>query len=675
MWTYKDSSVLWFLNNNPKIWKISNSTIVWTLNKETEFWKAGNNYNIWKSDAHGGWKKTTIKPFHYLEPMDLWPVNDSLFIQVRINSVQLWHPDKKKKIWHTKDSLLIWTVSPPKIDSTGTDSLYIPEKEIQKAELIKFKNLKIWSVNDTVKVWDQLDRKELLFLNTKAKLWKINDSSLIWNISEHQKVSFMSDTIVLWQRNDSIMEWIPIVNKKAFQVSDSLRILEINDTTRFAVWNDSSSIWNSLLSTVISKKNKLDNFFNINDTIELWEPNDTTKLWIGKYAAKGNVWQRNKKVNILNINDSTKIWQLNDQIRLSIINNRLKVWRQGGDEPSFPWRELNNKLIPVNDSIRIWPIDDKTMIWETRKKIEVWNKNQNEKLFRLTDSSLVWTFSANNQATIINKPKFWSLKGSGKADMSQAYLSNWVKGGESSINTLFIINLMASYNKRKIKWDNNFEYRYGVLKSGTNPIRKNNDKIKIQSIFNYYARDKWYYSLSSSIETQLFKGYKYLSDTSKELVSYFNAPLYTQLALGMNYYPLPQLSVFFSPLTHKLTYVKDTSLIDQTLYGINSDKNQKNEPGAIIKTVLNWNITQSIHLLNKLDFFTNYSNKPKNIDVDWQLTITFKLLKMLNTTITTHLVYDDDINVPRYDDSGTKIGEGPALQFKEVMSIGFFYKI
>ncbi|OQY05699.1 MAG: hypothetical protein B6I20_00740 [Bacteroidetes bacterium 4572_117] len=143
----------------------------------------------------------------------------------------------------------------------------------------------------------------------------------------------------------------------------------------------------------------------------------------------------------------------------------------------------------------------------------------------------------------------------------------------------------------------------------------------------------------------------------------------------MNYYPLPQFSVFFSPLTQKFTSVRDTSIIEHTVYGIEADKTYKSESGAIVKTVLNWNMNKNIHLLNKLDFFTNYKNKPQNIDIDWELTLTFKFTNLINTTLSTHLIYDDDLAIPKYNGQGEKIGEGPAVQFKEVLSIGLSYKL
>lgn len=676
LWTYGDSAVLWYLNKKPKIWKVSSSTIVWTLDTGTEFWKSGNVYNIWRRNKKtDGWEKSDKKPLHYLSPLDIWQVNKKMMIFVRNDSVQLWHAIMGKKIWQMGDSLLFWEIPPPIIDTTEIDTVVMPERKVKKAELLNYEHVKIWSVNDSIKVWEQANRNELLSLNTTAQLWKINDSSLIWQVNPDTKVSLMSDTIVLWEKNDSTFEWAPILDKHEFRVSDSLSVLDINDSTRFAVWRNETSIWNSNVTTVITTRSKLDNFIMLNDSIELWEPNDSTKLWINKYAESGDIWQKNKNVNILNINDSTKIWQISDEVRLSIISHKLKVWSQGGDEFSFPWKELNRPKQNINDSIRIWHIDDKTIIWETRQKIEVWNLNRDVDLYRLNDTILAWTYSATYLSPKQRKPRYWTWGGTGKVNVSQAYLDNWIKGGENSVSMLFIINLMANYNKRKVKWDNNFEYRYGVLKSGKNPTHKNNDKIKLQSGFNYYALDKWYYSFSSSIETQIFRGYKYPNDSTTLLVSTFSGPLYATIALGMNYYPIKQLSVFFSPLTQRLIYVHDTTIIDQTIYGIKEGMNNKSEPGAIVKTVLNWNLNKNINLLNKLDFFTSYNNHPENVDVDWELTMTFKLSNWFNTTLSTHLIYDDDVAIPRYNDQGEKTGDGPAIQFKEVLSVGLFYKL
>ena len=84
---------------------------------------------------------------------------------------------------------------------------------------------------------------------------------------------------------------------------------------------------------------------------------------------------------------------------------------------------------------------------------------------------------------------------------------------------------------------------------------------------------------------------------------------------------------------------------------------------------------KSVSLLSKLDLFSNYYNNPQNIDVSWETIITFKINKFISANITTHLLYDDDIQIAT-DDNGDGVNDsiGARLQFKEVLGIGFSYK-
>ena len=52
-----------------------------------------------------------------------------------------------------------------------------------------------------------------------------------------------------------------------------------------------------------------------------------------------------------------------------------------------------------------------------------------------------------------------------------------------------------------------------------------------------------------------------------------------------------------------------------------------------------------------------------------------KLTNYINMRLLVHLIYDDDVLFPVYDENEIKIGEEPKLQIKEFFSIGFTYKI
>ena len=673
LWINKDSSALWQLNNKPKLWRISSSTKVWTLNANTEFWKAGANYNVWnRKTLKDQWQidqKMIPKPLDSL--FQIWTPSDSVMIWSAKDTIQIWQITKKKKIWSLNDSLKVWTVPPPRPKPVEIDTIIPPIRMVKKAELLDIDDsFKLWSINDTTKLFYTNGNPELWKKNQQVKLWKISDSALIWNINQKIKLTYINDSLTIWLKNDSTFEWKIDISQKQKKISENLIYLNINDSVRFTKHNDTSLIWNSSKAARIATRTNVGAFLILNDTIEFWEPNDSTKLWINKYDEKGQIWEKNKQVNILNINDSTKIWQINENVRLSIINGKLKIWQQGDEEPDISWKESRKfKNERINDSIKIWHINNKTVIWETKQRIEVWNLNKNLELLRLNDTSLIWTYSASLIPPYIPKPKFWKITGAGKLDMAQVWFDQWASGGQNSLSTLFIINLQASYNRKKIKWNNDFEYRYGFIKPGEDPLRKNEDRIKVSSTINYYAIKKWYYGFTVDAQTQFFKGYKYINDSTKTIVSDIISPFYSTAGVGLNYFPIKQLSVFFSPITNRLIFVGDTALVDQKNYGVDQNRKAKNEPGAYIKSNLNWNITKNINFVNKFDLFLRYY-EIQRYNFDWELTMTFKFNRLVQASINTHLVYDPNITVKQSDGTSKT-----PVQFKELLSIGLFYKI
>ena len=73
--------------------------------------------------------------------------------------------------------------------------------------------------------------------------------------------------------------------------------------------------------------------------------------------------------------------------------------------------------------------------------------------------------------------------------------------------------------------------------------------------------------------------------------------------------------------------------------------------------------------MTKLTLFTSYDKNFGNIDVNWDMMIAFKINKFLSTTLTTNLVYDD--NIKTRDDQGNI--HGAKVQFREVLGLGLAY--
>ena len=266
----------------------------------------------------------------------------------------------------------------------------------------------------------------------------------------------------------------------------------------------------------------------------------------------------------------------------------------------------------------------------------------------------------------------WTLKGNGSVGFTQTSLSNWAKGGESALSALIISKYIANYSKKKIKWENNAEFRYGVSKSKSRGLEKNDDKIEIQSRFGLSAFKKWYYSAETNFRTQIANGYAYPDKVNP--ISAFMAPGFLTFSLGLDYKPNKDFSLFLSPLSSKTTYIRDTVLIKPATYGLLPGTKRLWEPGMIIKANWHHKITDDITYDTKGEFFNNYKYPFRKIAAEWEQVLLLQVNRFINVRVMTQMIYDYNTKFPVYDASGTVIGKKPKLQFEELFTIGFAYK-
>lgn len=269
--------------------------------------------------------------------------------------------------------------------------------------------------------------------------------------------------------------------------------------------------------------------------------------------------------------------------------------------------------------------------------------------------------------------KRWEVQGLFSLNFSQISLTNWVAGGRSSSAGVGIFNLQAKYTKDNLLWENTLDLGYGLIKEQDRQMVKSDDKIDFTSKLGLKQSEKLYYTLLFNYKTQFTEGYKYPNTTN--VISDFMAPGYFTLALGLDYKPQKDLSIFFSPATAKLTVVSDENLSNQGAFGVDPGKKTRMEVGAILKMDLNTEIMKNVTLNNKVELFSNYLEKPQNVDIDWDLMLNMKVNDYLSANLITNLIYDDDIKVPiEVTDSGEIVRSGPRIQFKEIFGIGLNIK-
>ena len=281
------------------------------------------------------------------------------------------------------------------------------------------------------------------------------------------------------------------------------------------------------------------------------------------------------------------------------------------------------------------------------------------------------------------QPQGWSHKGNIGLNFGQSSYTNWAAGGQNTINGQGIFNYELRYLKGNFKWDNvlNTSLGYSYFDFKHKPV-KTDDKIEFTSLAGIKATEHLNYSAELAFRSQFAKGYKYEEDSTK-YISKFLAPAYVTLGLGIEWAPNPHFSLYFSPVTGRITIVNDDRLAEEGAFGVNDlDKNDtvlhtnapkvRYEFGARAVAKFQYPIAKNIDFNTKLELFSNYLNHPERIDVDWQNMLVLKVNDWLNANIATHLVYDYD--VPFYDAAGVKI-EGSKVQFKEVLSIGFMINL
>ena len=93
--------------------------------------------------------------------------------------------------------------------------------------------------------------------------------------------------------------------------------------------------------------------------------------------------------------------------------------------------------------------------------------------------------------------------------------------------------------------------------------------------------------------------------------------------------------------------------------------------GAQLKVDCKWVINDNFSYTTQLVLFSDYLHKPQNLRVNWDNKMFWKLAKYFAFTISTNLIYDENVKVKQIAPD-TKVA---AVQFKEFLEFGFTYTL
>lgn len=304
---------------------------------------------------------------------------------------------------------------------------------------------------------------------------------------------------------------------------------------------------------------------------------------------------------------------------------------------------------------------------------------------RILILSLITGFSFAQEAADTSAPNpNWKSKVVFGLNGTQSSFVNWNAGGRNNISAMGFINGQANYEKKKIIWKNNAAFALGGLKyvgvgSSQEGLQKTDDRIEVSTELGHKLREKLYVSLLSSFRTQTLDGFNFPDDST--VMSRFMAPGYLNLALGLNYKHNDHLSLFYSPANAKMTFVRDQTLANQGAFGVKAAEYDlttgqllqagerfRFELGSLFNLKYNEDIFENINLVASLSLFSNYLDRPENVDVNADALFTFKVNSWFSASLNLALIYDHDIEI--HDAQGNV---GPRTQFKSVLGAGISY--
>ena len=271
-------------------------------------------------------------------------------------------------------------------------------------------------------------------------------------------------------------------------------------------------------------------------------------------------------------------------------------------------------------------------------------------------------------------------------NLSQTSLANWAGGGESALAFTALCQMGQTKEQGPSSTSWALDAALGLLHQ-SDTWRKTDDRLVLSGQWNSAIQTRLRGGRLSALvdaRTQFLPGYAVVGGVpdKDQRISDFLSPGYLVAAAGFAPKKGENQHFFVAPVTGKLTVLLDDTLAAAGAFGVGAGQSTRLELGGYIRWNLKMTLMENVTWTHQVDLFSNYMNQPGNIDVNWTGLLELTINESLRTTISTHLIYDDDVVLEKesavLDDQGgiaTPAKFGPGTQFKEVLSVGFSYKL
>jgi len=249
------------------------------------------------------------------------------------------------------------------------------------------------------------------------------------------------------------------------------------------------------------------------------------------------------------------------------------------------------------------------------------------------------------------KVEGWKKSGITSFIVNQTAFSNWISGGENSVAATLTVDYNVNYYKNGWSWDTKMIGSFGINKnSDSKYFKKIDDRIEINSLIGKKFIEKFSFSSFLNFKTQFAKGYKYSNPSDdieiKEETTRFLSPAYLQLGVGIYWKEDNSLWVNMAPITGRLILANkkftENLAEGEEYFGVPQGEISRFELGASLSAYYKFEVVENIQLQQRINLYSDYLEKPENIDVDYTISAFMKVNDYLSTNLIIQLLYDDN---------------------------------
>ncbi|MBK9271043.1 MAG: DUF3078 domain-containing protein [Saprospiraceae bacterium] len=277
-------------------------------------------------------------------------------------------------------------------------------------------------------------------------------------------------------------------------------------------------------------------------------------------------------------------------------------------------------------------------------------------------------------ATTLGDSEGWQYKSAIGLDLGQLVNINpYVGAGSNRLGLGGALGISAKLKKNLMNWKNDFMLNLSTQRIGSGTVSAGSDKklpfekaldiLSISSNFGYQIKEAspWSYSADLFLITQFLGSHMdsatkkiYLSEVKEgsyntTLLSKLFSPVNISFALGMKYQKDPKWYLFLSPAALKTIYIGDQNIANLGVHGTALKENSTTEYeklwyglGAVARAGYGGTFLKRLNYSSELILFSDYLDKPKNVDLSWFNSLGIEIFKGLNLQFRTDIFYDDN---------------------------------